>query len=89
MKNQYQQILSEILEKLLEAQSGEIYVDRGFADLGMDSMTGLRFCRKIEDALGHDIDPVWLYDQPSIRLLAQFLSDRRSEEVAHGSHQQT
>jgi acyl carrier protein len=80
LKNPNQEILSEILENLLGMQSGEIDAGRGFADLGMDSLIGLRFCRKIQDALGRPVDPVWLYDHPSISQLAQFLNDHYADD---------
>jgi acyl carrier protein len=45
-----------------------------FADLGLDSLTGLRFARRLGDALGSDIEPEWLYDYPSVQALSAHLS---------------
>lgn len=48
----------------------------GFAELGMDSLVGLRFLRKAQDALGVEIDLEWLFDHPSVAELARFLHER-------------
>lgn len=56
-------------EKSLSAQTG-------FSELGMDSLTGLRFLRKAQDALGIEIELEWLFDHPSVAELARFLHER-------------
>ncbi|WP_457319796.1 acyl carrier protein [Stenotrophomonas sp. P5_B8] len=44
-----------------------------FAEVGLDSLSGLRFLRKAQDAIGVEIDFEWLFDHPSIAELALFL----------------
>ena len=69
-------------EKLLDAlretvgHELELSAQTGFAELGLDSLTGLRFLRKAQDALGVDIDLEWLFDHPSVAELARFLHER-------------
>ena len=70
----YQEVLSQILESSLGIRAGEMDVNLGFSELGLDSLTGLRLCRKIQETLGVNIDPIWLYDYPSVSQLAEFLS---------------
>jgi acyl carrier protein len=50
-------------------------VTTSFADLGMDSLVGLRFSRKIQDLLGVEIELEWLFDYPTIRQLSEFLDE--------------
>lgn len=45
-----------------------------FSDFGLDSLLGLRFARRLEDALGCEIDPEWLYDHPTLSSLSAFLA---------------
>ncbi len=65
-----------VLRKELEMDSTEATVHTGFAELGLDSIAGLRFARKAQDALGMHIELEWLFDYPSVAELARFLETR-------------
>lgn len=47
-----------------------------FAELGVDSVLGLRFARAVQDHVAVEVELEWLFDYPSVRQLAQFL-DRK------------
>src|SRR6185503_17561346 len=44
--------------------------DRGFFDLGMDSLMAVRLAARLRDGLGIPISPTAIFDQPSITALA-------------------
>ena len=71
-----EQHLREALAELLGSEVHKVSVTTSFADLGMDSLTGLRFSRKIQDLLGVEMELEWLFDYPTIRQLSQFLDGR-------------
>lgn len=52
---------------------GVINADAHFSELGLDSLSGLRFARKLGDALGVDVEAECLYDYPSIAALSRHL----------------
>ncbi|MBB5885487.1 acyl carrier protein [Xanthomonas sp. LMG 8992] len=68
--------LKEALSEVLEVDAAQISATRTFAEQGVDSLIGLRLTRKLEDALGVEVDLEWLFDHPSIHALAQFLDSR-------------
>lgn len=68
-----EQHLRDALAELLDSEVHKVSVTAPFADLGMDSLVGLRFSRKIQDLLGVEIELEWLFDYPTIRQLSQFL----------------
>lgn len=53
--------------------AGEIDAHSHFSELGVDSLTGLRFAKKLGDALDMDVEAEWLYDYPSIAELSRYL----------------
>lgn len=71
-----EQHLRDALAELLDSKVDKVSVTTPFADLGMDSLVGLRFSRKIQDLLGVEIELEWLFDYPTIRQLSQFLDER-------------
>jgi polyketide synthase PksN len=71
--------LTRLLAETLRSPSVTVAPTHGFADLGMDSMLGLRFARRIEDELGFAIELEWLFDHPSVRQLSHFLEQQFGE----------
>jgi acyl carrier protein len=80
-------IQSHIIEQVaqvLALPAGSVRKDRGFADLGMDSLMALEVRNILSSALGVALSPAVLFEHPSIEALAAHLEQRisTSEEVA-------
>lgn len=69
-------MLQAILAETLGIEPGAVDVSAKFSELGMDSLVGLRFVRKLSDSLGMPIELEWALDNPSVEMLALFLSNR-------------
>jgi len=74
-----EQWLRNALSELMEIDASRISLTQSFAEQGLDSLTGLRLTRKLQDMLGVEVELEWLFDHPSIRELAQFLDARFGE----------
>lgn len=68
--------------ELLELDESEVSMTQSFAELGMDSLVGLRLTRKLQDLLGVEVELEWLFDHSSIRQLSLFLDERFGESEA-------
>jgi acyl carrier protein len=68
-----EQFLRNALAELLQVDQNELSPTTPFAELGVDSLLGLRLTREIQDQLQADVELEWLLDNPSIRELAEFL----------------
>jgi acyl carrier protein len=64
------------LSELLEVDASRISLTQPFAEQGVDSLTGLRLTRKLEDLLGVEVELEWLFDNPTIQELSRFLDER-------------
>ena len=71
----WEQCLSQALAEVLEGETRELSTT-SFAELGLDSLSGLRFMRKVEDLTGVGMELEWLFDYPTLGQLAQFLQER-------------
>ncbi len=72
----YQHILRHCVADVLGIAPEQVSLDATLADQGIDSLLGLRFAGKAQQALGIEIDIEWLFDYPSIAELAAFLATR-------------
>ncbi|MFH6942771.1 SDR family NAD(P)-dependent oxidoreductase [Flavobacterium sp. FlaQc-50] len=63
-------LLSQILGDLLYLEQEEIKEDQTFAELGLDSILGVEFIKKINKALGISVSTAKLYSYPSVKELA-------------------
>ncbi len=70
-----ERFLIEALTKLLGPDDKTLGPATNFSEIGLDSITGLRFCREIGERIGEEAEFEWLYDYPSVRELAKFLND--------------
>jgi probable biosynthetic protein (TIGR04098 family) len=66
-------ILSQILADLLYLEQEEISVDQTFVELGLDSILGVEFTKKINKTLGLALSTAKLYSYPSVKELANAL----------------
>lgn len=71
--------LRDALADLLGIDASQVSLTESFAVQGVDSLVGLRLTRKLQDALDAEIELEWLFDNPNIRELSQFLDDRFGE----------
>lgn len=69
--------LLQLLREAMKGEATQVTSMTGFAELGLDSLAGLRFVRKAQDSLGMDIELEWLFDHPNVAELAKFLDARR------------
>ena len=76
MVTRREQLLRDGLARLIDMDASEVSVVKPFAELGVDSLIGLRFARRIADQLGVEFDLEWLYEHPNIRELCRFLDQR-------------
>jgi len=65
--------MKAMLAEVMNVEANDISSTATFAQLGMDSLTGLRFARKIKDAFGIEIELEWIFDYPTIEQLAGYL----------------
>ncbi len=73
-------LLRSTIATVLMVDPAEVSTSRDFFEQGIDSLTGLRICRSLADTLGHDVELEWVFDYPTIELLAAHL-----ERVSNGA----
>ena len=56
--------------------AGEEGTGNNFGELGLDSLLGLRFARKIGELTDVETDLEWILDYPTVRELSGFLEQR-------------
>lgn len=74
-----EQVLQGALAALLELDPAKVTVTAHLSDLGVDSLIGLRFSRKIHDLTGREVELEWLYDYPTIKQLAALLDAQQEK----------
>ncbi|HKP94390.1 MAG TPA: beta-ketoacyl synthase N-terminal-like domain-containing protein [Fibrobacteria bacterium] len=70
------QVALELTRSLAEAlylKPADIDEDRPFVDLGLDSVVGVEWVRRINKQYGIDMTATKVYEHPSVRSLARFL----------------
>jgi|GEM_PF-6746537 len=73
-------ILGE-LSDLLECHLDQHSIDTSFHELGMDSLIGIRLVGRLADTVGQEIDPLVVFDYPSIRELSGFITEQYDYKV--------
>ncbi len=68
--------LRHALADLLQVDIQQISPTVSFDDLGLDSLLGLRFARKIGEIVEVETDLEWIFDYPTLRELSGFLEQR-------------
>lgn len=74
--------LVEVLAQVRGVNPDSVSATADLADQGVDSLTGLRFARKIEDLTGSEVKLEWLFDNPNLEQLAAFLESQAVREKA-------
>ncbi|MGD1896238.1 MAG: acyl carrier protein [Phormidesmis sp.] len=70
--------LADYLADLLEVEGDEIDTSLSFDQYGLDSSTAVGITGDLSDWLNQDIDPVLLYDYPTIDALVEHLESDAS-----------
>lgn len=78
--NKTETLLSTALADLMKVSPDQLSVTMTFDEIGVDSLVGLRFIKKIRNVTGIQIEQQEIFDHPSMRALAQLL-DARSMEL--------
>lgn len=63
------------LSKELKIDTKEINIEEPFVDLGLSSRQAVILTGELEDWLGFEIDPTLAWEYPTIKELAQYLSE--------------
>jgi acyl carrier protein len=71
--------LRDILAELMEVDSSEISMTKNFSELGLDSLVGLRFVRRVKDVTGIEVDLEWVFDHPTLSQLASHIKNQLCE----------
>ncbi|WP_166923294.1 SDR family NAD(P)-dependent oxidoreductase [Flavobacterium poyangense] len=71
-------VLSQILGDLLYLEQEEISIDQTFVALGLDSILGVEFVKRINKTLGITLNTSKLYSYPSVKELANALKINES-----------
>jgi acyl carrier protein len=75
----YEHLLAQTIAEVMGLAPDSVSRSRSFFEQGMDSLAGLRICRRLGDRLGFEVDIEWVFDHPTIDLLASFLRERAAE----------
>ena len=59
-----------------KVEEGSFTLDTPLTELGLDSVYALTLCGDIEDAYGIEVDPLIVWDYPTIRELAGGLTEQ-------------
>ena len=79
-----EQLVTSILAGILKQSGDSLAPAISFADLGLDSLSGIRLVAAIEASLSLELDPMIVLDFPSITSLAARV-DELAREPCHGS----
>jgi acyl carrier protein len=71
--------VSDTVAGVLGLDAGELDPDRGFFDLGMDSVLALAVRSRLEDDLGLDLSSTLTFEYPTVFQLAAHLGRRLDE----------
>ena len=65
--------IKELLSKTLGSKLNEIKEDKKFIDLGLDSIAGVEWIKKVNDHFGINLTATKLYDYPTVTDLTQYI----------------
>ncbi len=74
--------LKKYLSQELHMQEHEIDEDTQFIDLGLDSITGVTWVRKINEKYSLSIEATKVYSYPTLTQFSQFIKAEISKQVA-------
>jgi len=71
-----ERFLRSALAELMEVDEHVLSPTMSFAEMGVDSLIGLRFSREIQEHVQAEIELEWLFDHPTLCQLADFLDQQ-------------
>ena len=71
--SEIQDIIKDIIAQELAVNKDELKAEVSFHDLGLDSVNSIFLIALLEEKLGIDIDPMSVYDNPSIRSFSEYI----------------
>ncbi|MBV6647911.1 MAG: acyl carrier protein [Cyclobacteriaceae bacterium] len=74
-------LVKTLIAKELKVAPDSIGEDVSFHDLGLDSVNSLFLLGDLEQKLNLDIDPLSLYDNPTVSSFSNFISTLISENI--------
>jgi acyl carrier protein len=80
--SEYQSWLQDELAKLMELSPEQLPVNAELMSLGVDSLVAVRLAGLISDRLGATIDPMAMFDHPTIESLAAYLVDQQGQATS-------
>ncbi len=75
-------LLRQQLAQALGVSVEKIPLDRGFSDLGVDSLTAVELRNRLQQSLDHALPVTLLFDHPTVMALAGMLTDLVDRKVA-------
>ncbi len=79
--------LRALLAGELRMEPQDIGEDEQFVDLGLDSITGVTWIRRINEHYGTAIEAIRVYSYPTLRLLAGFVREEAAKSAASAAVQ--
>lgn len=80
-----QKELATGLAEVLYIKQGDVDIDKKFVDLGLDSIIGVEWIRKVNKRYGTSIAATKVYDYPCIREFARFLAQELNKQKGASS----
>lgn len=84
-----QTLLVELLAGYLETTSAEIQVNTPLSEYGLDSVYALTVCADVEERLGLELDPVMMWDFPTVDALSRAIVEIANSSAAPVDAQST
>lgn len=80
MSDDLLRFVQDRVARFLEVDREEVTAERGFIDLGFDSMRAVDFKSQLEEELGLELRTTLVFDYPTPAALAAFLADEATDE---------
>jgi acyl carrier protein len=70
------------VSRLLELPPNSVAPDASLLELGLDSLAAERLCAAIADKAGIDVDPMLVFDYPTIAQIVTYLRGQRASGLS-------
>lgn len=81
-QSQISDILIEEISSVAGIAKEDIFLEKGFAEMGIESLQASTIISNVSDRIGRDIDVAMMFDHPNVLSLAKHLSVTPSENVS-------
>ena len=76
-RSQIEGVIIDVWEEILNVRAGDI--NDNFFDLGGHSLLAINICDKLSGILGVDVSVIDIYENPTVKTMAEFISSRREK----------